>query len=177
MYAAALCSECYLVWPRPRVILLGLDVVNLGSIFGERVECLQDDIVQRMVIADDHAGIDNISFEVDFCCPQGQFFMIRISLEPALVQGCSGLFPMIFRLADVQHHGSLMAEKLLDNRSDHLEHIWISGCKGVVGIVNEEMVGTFLQEVVVVIEAHTINDSVFCDETENHVLQLDYPIG
>ena len=66
--------------------LFRLNAVQLVSTFHELVVRLNQTVVLRVVIAQNHARIDHIALEVDSLGPQRQFVAARIAVEPALVK-------------------------------------------------------------------------------------------
>lgn len=153
--------------------LFRLNAVQLVSTFHKLVVRLNQTVVLRVVIAQNHARIDHIALEVDSLGPQRQFVAARIAIEPALVKVVARGLAVIEGVADVEHHRGILTEELLQHEGDNAEHVSILRGKRVVLVGDKEVVGLVAREIRVFVEADAINDAVLRHEAERHVIQLD----
>ena len=93
-----------------------------------------------MVVAQNHARIYNVVVEVNLCGFQRQSAIVRITVEPTLIQAVPNGLAVVVRVADVEHHRRVLPEELLQYACDNPKHIVILRGVGITIVGDKEMI-------------------------------------
>ena len=97
--------------------------------------------------------------------------------EPTLIQTITCCLSVVARVTDIQHHRSILPEKLFKHTCDDIINFGIFGRRRIVLVGNKKVVCFITQEIGIFVEADTINHSVFRGKTKGQFVQFDNPIG